>query len=138
MADQHIEGDFAVSLLACDDARISELNADFRAKPTPTNVLSWPAEALAPEQEGATPFPPDADDPMGAELGDIAIAWETCMREAVEQGKPAAAHVTHLLVHGVLHLLGYDHIREKDAELMERCERRILAALGIADPYEIA
>ncbi|WP_372840560.1 rRNA maturation RNase YbeY [Phaeovulum sp.] len=138
MADQRIEGDFAVSLLACDDARIAELNADFRNKPTPTNVLSWPAEALAPEQEGAAPFAPDADDPMGAELGDIAIAWETCVREAVEQGKPHTAHVTHLLVHGMLHLLGYDHIREKDAELMERCEQRILATLGIADPYEIA
>lgn len=138
LADQGLRGDFEISLLACDDARIAELNADFRAKAAPTNVLSWPAEALASEVEGAAPFAPDVGDPMGAELGDIAIAWETCAREAAEQGKTMAAHVTHLLVHGVLHLLGYDHIRANDAALMEACELRILATLGIADPYEIA
>lgn len=138
LADQRLSGDFEISLLACDDARIAELNADFRGKPAPTNVLSWPAEALASEAEGAAPAAPDADDPMGAELGDIAIAWETCAREAAEQGKTMSAHVTHLLVHGVLHLLGYDHIRGKDAALMEACELRILATLGIANPYEIA
>ncbi|MDP2061746.1 MAG: rRNA maturation RNase YbeY [Phaeovulum sp.] len=138
LADQRLSGDFEISLLACDDARIAALNADFRGKATATNVLSWPAEALATEEDGATPFAPDAEDPMGAELGDIAIAWETCAREAAEQGKEIAAHVSHLLVHGVLHLLGYDHIREKDAALMEACELRILASLGVADPYDIA
>ncbi|MBW6506619.1 MAG: rRNA maturation RNase YbeY [Rhodobacteraceae bacterium] len=138
LGDQRLEGDFEISLLACDDARIATLNADFRGKPAPTNVLSWPAEALAQEEDGAPPFAPDADAPMGAELGDIAIAWETCAREAAEQGKSMADHVTHLLVHGTLHLLGYDHIRQKDAALMEGCEQRILATLGIADPYDIA
>ncbi len=138
LADQRLEGDFEISLLACDDARIATLNADFRGKATPTNMLSWPAEALAQEEDGATPFPPDAEAPMGVELGDIAIAWETCAREAAEQQKPMTAHVTHLLVHGTLHLLGYDHIGQKDAALMEGCEQRILASMGIADPYVIA
>jgi probable rRNA maturation factor len=138
LVDLRLAGDFEISILACDDARIAALNADFRGKPVPTNVLSWPAEALGNEQDGATPFAPDADDPMGAELGDIAIAWESCAREAAQQGKSMPAHVSHLLVHGVLHLLGYDHIRDKDADLMETCERRILASLGIANPYEVA
>jgi probable rRNA maturation factor len=68
-------------------------------------------------------------------LGDIAIAWETCQREAAEQAKPALDHITHLIVHGVLHLLGYDHIDDADASLMEGHEVRILASLGISDPY---
>lgn len=138
LADQRLEGEVEVSLLACDDARIAALNADFRGKPTPTNVLSWPAEALGNELDGGAPFAPDLDDPMGAELGDIAIAWETCAREAAEQGKTMPAHVTHLVVHGLLHLLGYDHIRPKDAALMEACELRILATLGFGNPYELA
>lgn len=138
LADQGLGGAVEISLLACDDARIAALNADFRGKPTPTNVLSWPSEALASEPDGGAPFAPDLGDPMGAELGDIAIAWETCAREAAEQGKTMPAHVTHLLVHGLLHLLGYDHIRQKDAALMEGCELRILATLGLANPYEIA
>ena len=70
------------------------------------------------------------------QLGDIALAWETCAAEAEEAGKPIADHVTHLIVHGFLHLLGYDHIREGDARLMETLEVRILASLGLSDPYE--
>lgn len=128
--------DFEISLLGCDDARIAELNADFRAKPTPTNVLSWPSDERAAEEDGAMPDLPEASNPMDAELGDIAIAFETCAREAAEQGKPMSDHVTHLLVHGTLHLLGFDHIRPKDAALMEGLEVEILASLGIADPYE--
>jgi probable rRNA maturation factor len=131
--------EFALSLLGCDDARIAELNAEFRAKPKPTNVLSWPSEDLSAEKEGAAPLPPqrsEFDDPDGPiELGDIAIAWETCEREAAEQGKPMVDHVTHLLVHATLHLLGYDHIRDKDATLMEALEVGILGKLGIPDPY---
>lgn len=123
---------FEVSLMGCDDARISELNGSFRDKPAPTNVLSWPSVDLSAEQSGQSP---DAPDPTDPELGDIAIAYETCAREAEAQGKAFSDHVTHLLVHGTLHLLGFDHIREADAQLMEALETRILAKLDIADPY---
>jgi probable rRNA maturation factor len=127
---------FSISLMGCDDARIAVLNADFRGKPLPTNVLSWPSEERGAEYVGEAPVLPDPgefDDPDS--LGDIAIAWETCAREAEEQGKPMPDHVTHLLVHGVLHLLGYDHVEDEDAALMEGLEVRILASLGVSDPY---
>lgn len=133
--DLHGEG-FSISLMGCDDARIAELNADFRGKPVPTNVLSWPSEERGAEFVGETPDLPEpgpGDEPEP--LGDIAIAWDTCAREAEEQGKPMADHVTHLLVHGVLHLLGYDHVEDEDAALMEALEVRILATLGVSDPY---
>ena len=122
-----------IGLLACDDSRITALNADFRGKPAATNVLSWPAEDLAPETPGARPAPPEP----GVEpfLGDIAIAWETCAREAEQAGRPLADHVTHLIVHAVLHLLGYDHIRDPDATLMVTTEVAILGKLGVPDPY---
>jgi probable rRNA maturation factor len=127
---------FAISVMGCDDARIAALNADFRGKPVPTNVLSWPSEDRGSEVVGAAPELPDAGDADDPEsLGDIAIAWETCAREAEAQGKPMANHVTHLLVHGVLHLLGYDHVEDEDALLMEGLEVRILASLGVSDPY---
>lgn len=127
---------FQLCLMGCDDARIAELNADFRGKPRPTNVLSWPSEERAAEADGDLPEAPEpGDEDMPEELGDIAISWETCAAEAVEQGKSMADHVTHLTVHGLLHLLGYDHIRERDAALMEATEVRILATLGLSDPY---
>jgi probable rRNA maturation factor len=120
----------AVAILACDDARIAALNADFRDKPQPTNVLSWPSQERGAETDGGQPHPPS--DP---ELGDIAIAFDTCAREAAAQGKPLEAHVTHLIVHATLHLLGYDHERDGDATLMEGLEVEILGKLGLPDPY---
>ncbi|EPX79678.1 rRNA maturation RNase YbeY [Salipiger mucosus] len=125
-----------IVVLGCDDARIATLNADFRDKPRPTNVLSWPSEERAAAQDGGCPEPPEPGMPGDpAELGDIALAWETCAREAAEAGKTPADHVTHLVVHGTLHLLGYDHERDADATLMETLETKILGKLGVADPY---
>ncbi len=125
--------EFEISLLACDDARIAVLNADFRDKETATNVLSWPSDERGADVDGVTPVAPDL--PMDAELGDIAIAFETCAREAQEAGRSMQDHTLHLLVHGTLHLLGYDHERDKDATLMERLEVEILGKLGVCDPY---
>lgn len=124
-----------IALLACDDARIAVLNADFRGKARPTNVLSWPAHDLSPQEPGAPPRPPRPDFTGAIALGDIAIARETCVREAAAAGRPLADHVAHLIVHGLLHLLGYDHVRDPDATLMQAMETRILGRLGIDDPY---
>ena len=125
--------DYEISLLACNDARIAVLNADFRGKPTATNVLSWPSDERGAAADGDMPDAPHL--PMGAELGDIAIAFETCTREAREAGKTMDDHTLHLLVHGTLHLLGYDHERDKDATLMEEIEVQVLGKLGICNPY---
>ncbi len=128
--------DFEIALLACDDARICALNGDFRDKPQPTNILSWPDTDLGAARAGDTPARPQSDDKNGVVfLGDMAIAYDTCMAEAQAQSKPVADHLTHLLVHGCLHLLGYDHVFEKDACLMEGLEVSILANLNISDPY---
>jgi probable rRNA maturation factor len=116
--------------MACDDAQIAQLNKDFRGKPQPTNVLSWPSEELSMQQPGAQPK--QALDP---ELGDIAIAYETCVRESHEAGLAFVDHLTHLLLHGLLHLLGYDHIDDADADVMEGLEIKMLASLGISNPY---
>jgi len=112
-----------VAILGCDDAKISQLNKAFRGKDTPTNVLSWPAAVLAP------------GDPPEPELGDIAIAYETCVREAAQQGKAMEDHVTHLLVHATLHLLGFDHENDAEAAQMEQVEVAVLGKLGLDDPY---
>ena len=127
--------DCEVSLMGCDDARIAALNAEFREKPKPTNVLSWPAQDLSPDEPGAIPQRPEPDFTGEIALGDIAISFDTCLREAEDAKKPFGDHVTHLIVHGLLHLLGYDHIRDPDATLMERVEVEILGKLGIGDPY---
>lgn len=118
-----------IVILGCDDARIAALNADFRGKAAPTNVLSWPAQDLTP------PEAPEPDPDGTIPLGDIALAYDTCAREAAQQGKTPEAHVTHLLVHGTLHLLGYDHARDGDATVMEALEVEILCKLGLGDPY---
>ncbi len=130
-------GHFGICLLGCDDARMAALNTGFRGKPHPTNVLSWPSEERRAKTPGEAPALPEAD-PNGLprELGDIAIAYETCAREAREAGKSMTGHVTHLIVHGTLHLLSYDHTDDRDAALMEALEIKILGKLGISDPYE--
>lgn len=124
---------FEISLLACNDARIAVLNEDFRGKPQPTNVLSWPSDERGAAIDGEMPLAPQAG--PDNELGDIAIAYDTCKREAEAAGKPMRDHTLHLLVHGTLHLLGFDHERDRDATLMEGLESEILGKLGIADPY---
>jgi probable rRNA maturation factor len=114
-----------VTLVLTDDAEMRELNRLWRGKDAATNVLSFPAGEPIGAPEGGEPRP----------LGDVVIAAETAQREAEAQGTPLSAHVSHLVVHGVLHLLGFDHEREADAERMEALETRVLAGLGIADPY---
>ena len=124
-----------LSVLGCNDERILELNHEFREKDKATNVLSWPAEERGAEIAGELPEPPEEDVFGSVELGDIAISYDTCEREAREAGKEIYNHTMHLMVHGVLHLLGFDHIREADATLMEGLETEILCKMGIADPY---
>jgi probable rRNA maturation factor len=126
---------FTLCLMGCDDARIAALNGAFRGKGKPTNVLSWPAQQMA-RATGSNPELPDpGSDEDPTELGDIALAFETCMAEAAAQDKSVEHHVTHLIVHGTLHLLGYDHVEDSDAALMETLEAGVLAPLGVSDPY---
>jgi probable rRNA maturation factor len=121
VAELDVPDEAELSVVLTDDAAIRILNRDHRGKDKPTNVLSFPG--FAPDED-PTPL-----------LGDIVVAFETVAREAGEEGKPIADHFSHLIVHGMLHLFGYDHETEADAEIMEEEERRILASLGIADPY---
>ncbi len=107
-----------VTVLLANDEAVKDLNDRFRAKSAPTNVLSFPAPATA-----------------APHLGDIVLAYGVCAREALAQGKPLSHHLMHLTAHGVLHLLGYDHETDADAEGMEALEREILAGLGVPDPY---
>lgn len=109
-----------LTILLADDARLAALNARFRGKNKPTNVLSFPAAAST-----------------AGYLGDVAIAYGTTAREAREAGKTLHDHSVHLAVHGVLHLLGYDHETAREARIMEPLEITILAELGIADPYAV-
>ncbi|MFV2003020.1 MAG: rRNA maturation RNase YbeY [Paracoccaceae bacterium] len=122
----------AISLLGCDDPRIAALNQSFRNKAGATNVLSWPSAERSP---GATTGADLKINDAPQEFGDIAISYDTCAREAREMGKDMPAHVTHLIVHGILHLLGYEHTGAQDAATMERLETEILVSLGIEDPY---
>ncbi|MFD2264087.1 rRNA maturation RNase YbeY [Lacibacterium aquatile] len=117
----------SVSVLLTDDAAVRILNRDWRGKDKPTNVLSFPSDDPLD-----APLSPDMPPPQ---IGDIALAYETVCREAVEQQKQIAHHITHLVVHGTLHLLGYDHEDEDEAEDMEATEAVILAGFGIANPY---
>ena len=112
---------YEIAILLTDDTEMGELNRTWRGKDAPTNVLSFPAGDAAGE-DGA--------------LGDIVIAYETTQREAKETGITLSDHAGHLVVHGVLHLLGFDHLNDVEAEKMEDLETKALASLGIADPYE--
>ena len=128
----HLDPEYwEITLLFCDDARIAALNAAFRGKAQATNVLSWPSVERGAAVDGETPAPPKSE----PELGDIALAYETCMTEAKDGNIPPDHHTTHLIIHGVLHLLGYDHQRDGDADLMESTETAILYRLGVPDPY---
>ena len=120
-------GAVEIALRLAGDAEVAELNARFRGKTGPTNILSFPAD---PVDHAAAP---GAEQPV--HLGDLALARETVFRECEEQGKSASDHVCHLMVHGVLHLLGYDHGDARSARNMEALEKRILARIGVADPY---
>lgn len=111
-----------LSIVLGNDDAIRILNRDYRGKDGPTNVLSFPARAV-----GAGP----------RMLGDIVLAFETVAAEAAEQAKPVADHLRHLVVHGMLHLLGFDHETDADAERMESLETGILATMGISDPYAV-
>lgn len=129
---------FTLAVLACDDARIAALNADHRGKPQPTNVLSWPAIDLSPERPGAVPqAPPPPPEGARLPLGDVAIALQTCLAEAENAEIPLKTHAMHLILHSVLHLLGYDHQIDADAELMEGMETRAMISAGFPDPYAI-
>jgi probable rRNA maturation factor len=118
------DDDVAIGLLFTSDARIAEINGQWRGKATATNVLSFPVSGAMPVPEGE-PRP----------LGDIALAYGIVSREALAQKKPVSHHVTHLIVHGVLHLLGYDHENDDEAGAMEAREIMILAELGMENPY---
>jgi probable rRNA maturation factor len=120
------DGEAELAVMLTDDAGIRTLNLNWRGIDKPTNVLSFPA--LPPTGAGG----PDNAPRM---LGDIAIAYETTRREADDEQKPFDHHLSHLAVHGFLHLMGYDHEKDDDAEAMETLEQEILAQLGIPDPY---
>lgn len=120
------EGPAELSVVLADDELVHRLNREYRGKDKPTNVLSF---ALTEAEE------PDAQEGVPVMLGDVILAYETVAREAAEQRKSLQDHMTHLVMHGVLHLLGYDHETDDEAEEMEALETRLLATLGIADPY---
>jgi probable rRNA maturation factor len=118
---QTAAGEGELSVLLTDDVAVAALNRDWRGIDAPTNVLSFPAGPAGPKDRSM--------------LGDIAVAYETTAREAADEGKPFDHHLAHLAVHGFLHLLGYDHESEAQAEEMEALERAILAKLAVPDPY---
>lgn len=117
-----VGGELAVAVLLTDDAAMREINKDWRDQDKPTNVLSFPA-AAHPGMPGPR------------HIGDVVLAFETTQREAVDEGKTIEAHASHLIVHGVLHCLGYDHETDEQAEEMEALEVSALEGIGYDDPY---
>ena len=113
-----------LSLVLADDATVRRLNACWRGKDAPTNVLAFASDEAPAKGKPVL-------------LGDVVLAYQTVAREATEQKKRLADHLRHLVIHGVLHLLGYDHLRAAPAKRMEALETRILASLGVADPYRL-
>jgi probable rRNA maturation factor len=124
-----------MSLVLADDALVQTLNRDYRDKDKPTNVLSFALLDDLDDTDESTDDVLARDEGMPILIGDVILAFETVQREALEQGKSFEDHLTHLVIHGVLHLLGYDHQSDPDADRMERLETSILARMGIADPY---
>jgi probable rRNA maturation factor len=116
------EEDLEATLLLTDDSSVRDLNRQWRGQDKPTNVLSFPADVPSPPGEPR-------------HLGDIALAYETVARESAAEGRSLPDHVAHLVIHGVLHLLGHDHQTDGEADAMERTEVLALGVLGIADPY---
>ncbi len=129
-----------ITIRLTSDAEVQVLNRDYRGKDVPTNVLSFPMrdgggldELLA--ELSPSPLGAQADEPEIL-LGDIILAYETCAREAADKNVTLQAHAQHLIIHGTLHLLGYDHINDEDAAAMEALERQIMSDLGLHDPYD--
>jgi probable rRNA maturation factor len=118
-----------LAIVLGNDSTIKALNRDWRGKNAATNVLSFPAAPASPAAKGGKSARPTPY------IGDIVIAYQTTAREAAAEGKPFSHHLAHLAIHGFLHLLGYDHENDRDAEKMERLERRILGRLAVPDPY---
>jgi probable rRNA maturation factor len=125
-----LEHNFELSLTLCDDAFIQKINAQWREQDKATNVLSFPQ--IENVERDLALYPAGAEVP----IGDIFIAYDTVHREASEQNKALPDHITHMFIHGFLHLIGYDHIEDDEAEEMEALETRILKRLNIANPYE--
>ena len=124
-AEVPMGGGIEVSLALADDALLKSLNRDYRGRDVPTNVLAFPGTG------GTVPRPSG----VPVMLGDVVVAFETAAAEAADQHKALADHLSHLIVHGMLHLLGHDHGTEAEAVMMERLETQVLSALGVADPY---
>ena len=123
------QSDYFVSVLGCSDKKMRELNHTFRNKETSSNVLSWPSRERLASVQGN--HPKRLDPARDAELGDIALSYETCLEEAAQSKTNFSFYVQHLIIHGILHLLGYDHSSDPDATLMEDLERRILGNLSL-------
>ncbi len=117
-----------VTVRIVDEEESAGLNSEYRDKPGPTNVLAFPCDPVIPAMD-------DADE---AEFGDLLVCWPVVVRESAEQTKSQLAHFAHMVVHGTLHLLGYDHISDDEAGVMEQLETDILCGLGYSNPYQVS